>query len=229
MNEREKQNHQPYWRKNTSLHFSIGLVLSLTLVITAFEWNFRNELTDKPIDDVSTKKIDEIDLIVKELQLPSKPKVPSSIPSQEFTEPIQPVEPVELKQITDDVPSQEIPDLEALFGNEPIGKEEAPIAKYDLIPAFPKGGAEAFYKYLDKNISYPQHLVNRNVSGKIYVQFVVNEKGKIVEVKILKGFDKALEKEIIRVLENAPAWEPAQLGMEKVPSTHEIPFSFDLR
>lgn len=219
----------PYWRKNNSLHFSIGLVLSMMLVVTAFEWNFRNELTDKPLDNIKKTANTEIDLIVREEPLPPRPKVP------DFSEPVIANKPIVTTATTDIekfniVPkTTDIPDLTNLFGHDPEGKEVAPKAVYELIPAAPKEGMDAFYQYLYKKIRYPEHLSSRNLTGKVEVTFIIDKDGKITNVEILKGFDRALEKEIIRILENAPAWEPAQLGIEKVKTQHRIPFSFNIK
>lgn len=230
MKESNNRNPQPYWRKDSSLHFSIGLVLSLTLVITAFEWNFSSPLTERPIHNIGGERFPEADLILVEQPIPNRPKVPNVMPVSEI-EPV-PVERTveETKEIVDEpVVDMASPELNELFGEAFFEKEKTEEAVYDLISAKPKGGMDAFYQYLYKNIRYPEHLKAREATGKVFVKFEVSKEGKIVNVEILKGFDKTLEKEIIRVLENAPAWEPAQLGMEKVQTQLKIPFSFDIR
>lgn len=227
MRESDK-NPMPYWRKNTSFHFSIGLLLSLTLVTTAFEWNFRSGLTDLPIELTETT-VDPFLMDPVVLPKVPSPKVP--------VKPVLPIDPVDANNFTTatpiepvvDLPTPPIDDIGSLLAGEGPEKEEAEAADYELIPAVPKGGMDAFYKYLYKHISYPEHLKNRGMSGKVYVVFEIDEDGKIDRVKILKGFDAALEKEIIRVLKKAPAWIPAQKGSQKVRMIHQIPFSFDLR
>lgn len=229
MNSNSKPTPQPYWRKSNSLHFSIGLILSLMLVTTAFEWNFRNELTDQPINNLRTDPSSVIDLVVVDEPVPAKPKVPSYVPPIEFENPKEiedDPKPVELIAEPDPI---EIPNLTDIFGSEDMKEEKVDEAVYELIPAQPKEGMEAFYQYLYKNISYPSHLASRNLSGKVHVKFEVDQNGKIVNVEIIKGFDKALEKELIRVLKNAPAWDAAQMGMKKVKTIHRIPFSFDIQ
>ena len=146
-------------------------------------------------------------------------------------EPVPAEKPEEETEIIVDEPVVDTasPELNELFGDDFFEKEKTEEAVYDLIAAKPKGGMDAFYQYLYKNIRYPEHLKSREVTGKVFVKFEVSKEGKIVNVEILKGFDKTLEKEIIRVLEGAPAWEPAQLGMEKVQTQLKIPFSFNIQ
>lgn len=218
----------PYWRKSNSLHFSIGLLLSLTLVTTAFEWNFRNDLTDRPI---RATEIDDPLWIMDPIELPEIPR--PKVPTKPLLHP-DPLEAVNPTPVEADEPLVDLPEPppslldDLLAGDAPV-ESNVDEAAYELIPAHPRGGMEAFYSYLYKNIRYPEQLKSRQISGKVFVVFEVDEQGKIGKVKILKGFDAELEKEIIRILKNAPAWVPAQKGSQKVRMIHQIPFTFDLR
>lgn len=222
------RNPTPYWRKSNSFHFSIGLILSLTLVTTAFEWNFRNDLTDRPI---RATDIDGPIWVMDPTEVPEvpRPKIPTKPiinpdPLEAVnTDPIDPVEPIV------DLPEPPANLLDDLLAGEAPVENTRDEAVYELIPAHPKGGMETFYNYLYKNIRYPDHLKNQNMTGKVFVAFEINEKGEIDKVKIVKGFDTELEKEIIRILKSAPAWIPAQKGNEKVRMIHQIPFTFDIR
>ncbi len=220
------------WRKNSSLKFSIGLVFSLTLVITAFEWNFKSPLTDTPIDEIFIHNTDIPEMVVVNIPPPPKPLTPP--------DPDNIVETKEEPVKTTVDPLVSIPSVDQPFGNDEVdltdlfktaapGAEKTDQPVYELIPAEPVGGEKAFYEYLYKKIHYPGHLVAGNKAGKVSVKFVVDEKGRITDIRIIEGFDKALEKEIIRVLKEAPAWIPARKGAKNVRTYHTIPFSFDLR
>lgn len=216
----------PLWKKNRSLHFAAGLILSLTLVVTAFEWNFPDALTDRPIDDLNNKTI--IDQPIMEpvvLPTPPRPKVPVTVIPVPDDTPLS-TEEKEPEIEPDPVEPAEPTDLGTLFlEDEPIDTATE-VIDYETFPAEPVGGKEAFYQYLYKHIRYPDHLTGRGITGKVFVSFEVDKSGKISNVKILKGFDSKLEKEIIRVLEKAPEWIPAQQGKNKVTTRHTIPFSF---
>jgi protein TonB len=217
----------PAWKKNTSLHFSVGLILSLTLVTMAFEWNFRNELTDAPIELDPTKVIDQPIMEPVVLPTPPRPKVPERITSVPDDTPLSTEQKQEQKPAPP-IDQAQVPDIDDLLGNEQPIDPTPTVEHYDVIPAEPIGGMEAFYRYLYKNIHYPEHLKGRNITGKVFVSFEVDESGKISNVEILKGFDARLEKEIIRVLKNAPEWIPAQQGSQKLTTRHKIPFSFNI-
>lgn len=216
-------------KKNVSLHFAVGLLLSLTLVTMAFEWNFRNELTDNPIDLRPPKEIDKPDMKAVVLPTPPRPKVPQHITTVPDDTPLAPEKKEEepkKEPLVNDEPTLGIEDI--LDGDPPT--DPAPTMEdYDIIPAEPVGGMDKFYSYLNKNIRYPQHLTGRNISGKVFVAFEIDKSGKISKVEILKGFDARLEKEIIRVLKNAPDWIPAQQGRWTVETRLTIPFSFSIQ
>lgn len=218
----------PLWKKNNSLHFAAGLILSLTLVIMAFEWKFPDALTDRPIDDLNkTAIIDQPMMEPVVLPAPPRPKVPVTVIPVPDDTPLS----TEAKEPEDEpIPliDDEPVDLGTLFPEDEPTDPAEEFTHYEVIPAEPKGGREAFYNYLYKHIRYPEHLKGRNMTGKVFVSFDVDETGKISNVKILKGFDSKLEKEIIRVLKNAPEWEPAQQGHRKVSTRHQIPFSFQI-
>src|SRR6185436_20886720 len=54
------------------------------------------------------------------------------------------------------------------------------------MPDFP-GGEDAMKKFLAENIKYPDEAVRNNVQGTVYVSFVVQQDGKIVDTKVLRG------------------------------------------
>ncbi|WP_017732054.1 energy transducer TonB [Nafulsella turpanensis] len=227
MSKRNK-NSSPVWARHTSFRFSVGLLLSLTLVITAFEWSFRTTSIDSPITIQQLTKTTVPDMQPVIMPVPPRPKVPAKIievpDSESLSTKTKIIDaPVDIEK------TSPLPSLGDLFEEAEPVEEADEIKEYDLIPAVPEEGMESFYQYLYRNIEYPEHLKGRNISGRVEVSFVVDEKGNITNIEILKGFDKKLEKEIIRILKEAPAWIPAQKGYQKVRTQHSIPFSFNLQ
>ncbi len=93
-----------------------------------------------------------------------------------------------------------------------------------------KGGVKALKVFLQKNLKYPK--TNACVSGKIYVQFVVEEDGRITDSEILKSyFPKEFDEEALRVIRLMPKWIPAQdnEGKKFIKSKFTIPIDFTLK
>ncbi|MEA5256335.1 M56 family metallopeptidase [Arcicella aquatica] len=94
-------------------------------------------------------------------------------------------------------------------------------------PEFP-GGMEAFAQYLHANLKYPEAAQKANVSGKVYVQFIVNQDGSTSDHEILKGVGYGLDEEAIRVLKSVPKWEAGEHQGRKVNSRFTVPINFVL-
>lgn len=75
------------------------------------------------------------------------------------------------------------------------------------MPEFP-GGYEGLKNYLGKNLVYPQIAIDIGIQGRVFVGFVINEKGKPVEVNILRGIGGGCDEEALRVVQNMPDWRP---------------------
>jgi TonB family protein len=93
---------------------------------------------------------------------------------------------------------------------------------------FNNGGLSAFNKWLSENIKYPQEAYEQGISGKVYVQFVVNEIGTVEKVKVLRGEHPVLNEEAIRVIMESPTWRPAKHGGRLVKQMFTMPINFNL-
>lgn len=71
----------------------------------------------------------------------------------------------------------------------------------------PKKGIKSFYSYMGKAIYIPAEA--RNVAyGKIYMTFIVDKDGTLVEPRILKGIGYGLDEIAIKAIKNAKSWNP---------------------
>ena len=79
----------------------------------------------------------------------------------------------------------------------------------EKMPEFP-GATDIFAvsNFLSENIKYPEEAKAKSLSGTVFVQFVVNKEGDVVNIKIARGIDPLLDAEAIRVVKNMPKWKP---------------------
>ncbi len=91
------------------------------------------------------------------------------------------------------------------------------------------GGDDACYKWLSDNIKYPAIAQEQGIQGRVFVQFVVNKDGTIVDVKVLRSPDPSLSKEAERVVKLMPKWKPARQGNKPVRSRFNLPVMFRLQ
>ena len=91
--------------------------------------------------------------------------------------------------------------------------------------SFP-GGQAALMKWLSSNLRYPERAQQNDIQGRVTVQFVVNADGSIEQVTVLKGVDKDLDNEAIRVVKRMPKWQPGKNNGVAVRSYFRLPVTF---
>lgn len=67
------------------------------------------------------------------------------------------------------------------------------------IPTFP-GGKEAYQKFIENNMVYPEQALINKVEGSVYVVYTVNNIGEIVDVEVKKGIGYGCDEEAIRII-----------------------------
>ena len=83
-------------------------------------------------------------------------------------------------------------------------------------------------KWLVENIVYPVQAKNNNIQGKVYVSFVVEKDGSVSGVKVLRGADRDLDNEAVRVVSMMPNWTPGMQNGKPVRVQYTVPINFTL-
>jgi protein TonB len=94
--------------------------------------------------------------------------------------------------------------------------------------ATPRGGMEAFYKFVREKMKYPAQARRMGIEGKVFVEFVVNRDGSIVDVKAIKGIGAGCDEEAVRVVQSMPAWSPGKQRGKPVRQRMVLPITFKL-
>lgn len=114
-------------------------------------------------------------------------------------------------------------------------REDAPagtisFADCDIKPAFlgnpdPRNFLEKWvYQYL----KYPREAAENGRQGRVMVDFVIDEKGNVTDVKVRRGVSEALDAEAVRVIEASPRWRPGRHRGKKVRVALTLPVEFRL-
>lgn len=151
--------------------------------------------------------------------------------------------------VNDEVPETEgLPFQEDLNNNPPnilidISDEPVEVKKDAVIqieeitppeifvqemPEFPGGDPER-QKFLADNISYPDEASQTGIQGTVYVQFVVDSKGNITDVKILRGIGGGCDEEALRVIKMMPQWHPGRQNGKTVRVLYNMPIVFKIK
>ncbi len=96
-------------------------------------------------------------------------------------------------------------------------------------PVFP-GGTDAMMKYLASNIKYPGFCKEMGISGKVFIEFIVEKDGSVSNVYVRKGVAAcpAMDKEAVRAIKTFPKWKPGMQNGKPVRTKMIIPVSFKL-
>ena len=122
-----------------------------------------------------------------------------------------------------------VEEVSAAVVEEVIEVEEAkPIFTIvEEMPSFP-GGEGELAKFLGANIVYPQIAKESGIQGTVYVSFVVDSKGKVTDVRVLRGIGGGCDEEALRVVRMMPSWRPGKQNGQSVRVQFNMPIRFTL-
>lgn len=83
-------------------------------------------------------------------------------------------------------------------------------------------------KWVYAYLKYPQEAVRDGIQGRVLVDFVIDERGKVTDVKVLKGVDPLLDEAAVKVVAASPDWKPARHQGKKVKSELSVYVEFKL-
>jgi TonB family protein len=90
-----------------------------------------------------------------------------------------------------------------------------------------EGGYDAMTAFLKSNIKYPEDARKENKSGTVYVQFVVDEAGRVIDPGVVKGVDRLLDAEAVRAISIMPPWKPGKQNGASVKTRMVMPVKFN--
>ncbi|HEX6170614.1 MAG TPA: T9SS type A sorting domain-containing protein, partial [Chitinophagaceae bacterium] len=99
--------------------------------------------------------------------------------------------------------------------------------KMEIEPSFP-GGVTAWRKFLSENINATVPVDSGSTAGTftVVLQFIVDKKGNISDIKPTTKLGFGMEQECIRVMKLSPNWIPARQNGQVVKAYRKQPFTF---
>ena len=217
--------------KRKGMFIEIGLVITLAIVLVAFEWTKGEGRgnDDSVVADIQME--DEMMQITRREEPKPEPK-PETPKVAEVLDIVD--DDVEIEDDFDfDMEATEDTeyDFTSMMGDddEEIDEEEVFYIVEDM-PTF-NGGKPAteFRKYIAQNLQYPEIAAENGVSGRVIVQFAVDKTGKVVDARIVRSVDSALDKEAVRVVMSSPKWTPGKQRGKAVKVLFTFPINFVLQ
>ncbi|MBP5505364.1 MAG: energy transducer TonB [Bacteroidales bacterium] len=217
--------------KSSTMFFEIGLIAALAIVLLAFEWRSK---------DVKKAELSANDIIAAEEEI-----IPIT-EEENIVRPKMPTIPIlsdAIDIVDDDIKVDEemfsFEDSEDLgvdmndygyeVGEESSEDEAIPFALVEQKPKFQGGDANAFSKWVNQHLAYPDIAKENGIQGRVTLQFTVGTDGSVSGVKVLRGVDPSLDKEAVRVVSGSPKWTPGKQRDRPVKVTYTFPVIFQLK
>ena len=213
------------------LFVEIGLVVSLAIVLAAFEWTSTE--TETSLLEDTTEVLIEEEIISTQMEtpppLPAAPKTPILSDQIDIVDDEIEIEDDMFMNLEDDA-SLGVEIMDYVEVEEEVVEEEAiPFQLVEEKPSFQGGDANQFSKWVNSRLVYPEIAKENGVQGRVTLQFTVEKDGTVTKVKVLRGVDPSLDKEAVRVVSMSPKWKPGKQRDRAVPVTYTFPVIFQLR
>lgn len=93
----------------------------------------------------------------------------------------------------------------------------------DVLPYLPN-----LSKFLSDNLNYPAEARENRISGKVAINFIVDEEGNIIETKIIHSVGFGCDEEALRVIKLMPKWKPGLMHGKPVKVSFNQAITFQL-
>ena len=219
-----KKNSNVDLEKKRGLFIQIGLAVSLLIVLGAFEYRSYEKGASSLGDfNLEADWEEEIENTFRE----EKPPPPPPPPPDEIVI-VEDEEEIENEIEIEDTESDEDLEIEE--------EEEVTDEVFVIVEDMPRfqGCADdqctqmEIMKYIAKNTKYPPIAKENNITGRVFVSFVVDKTGKVTQVKVLRGADKYLDAEAVRVVQSMPKFKPGKQKGKTVRVQYNVPINFKL-
>ena len=209
------------------IFFSIGLVLSLGLVLAAFSW--KTQVKEVIVFEQESFNPDLDDIVIPRTEVEKPKPAPRAILIEnlvsELTDPTDEIDP---DDFVSEIGQGEPIDFSSTVFERPTEPDSEPMVIAQQMPEFP-GGMSALMSFIGKTINYPTLARETGTQGRVTVRFIVNADGSISDATVVRPIDELLDKEAIRVVMNMPKWRPGFQNGKPVRVIYHIPINFVLQ
>ena len=207
-------------RKQYSTMMQFGLIIALVFLIGAFTVQYAPEPTFV-IEEVQ-QEIVQMEEIQQTKQIekpppPPKPPVPIEVPDDEI---------LEDEELDLDV-SLELDEEIINLPPPPAAEEEEEEPEiFMIVEQMPEliGGLGS----IQSKIKYPEIAKKAGVEGRVFVQFVVNTDGSVVDPVVVRGIGAGCDEEAVRAVSQAK-FKPGKQRGKAVPVKMSLPITFKLK
>jgi protein TonB len=208
------------------LFFEYGLLVALAFALFAFEWGTEDQ---KAASLDLTKTTTYIPEEMVEITRPELPKIKPPVYVEEIlviddSEPDIPMPDIDWG----DVKENSAYKLELWEPAEERVKEPETFMIVEKMPIYNGGDISTFQKDLQQLVKYPQLAQDLGIQGKVTLQFVINESGKLSNPQVIQSEHQLLTDAVFEALKKTKKWKAGEQRGRKVNVSFTIPVFFRL-
>ncbi|NQX91787.1 MAG: energy transducer TonB [Flavobacteriales bacterium] len=215
---------------------AIGFCVVLALVLSALSW------TSYDITQRSGLVFDQDfieDEIIPQSQV-TPPPPPPPPPATTVVEIVEDDEEIEEELEVEELELDEDTEIEEIEYEEEEEFDDTPFMAVENMPALgpckelrgeerDKCTSKEIVTFISQNTKYPPIARDAGIQGKVYVKFVVDRKGEVIDAEVMRPVDSRLDKEALRVVNDLPKFEPGEQQGKKVNVQYVIPVNFVIK
>jgi len=246
--------------KNTGGLHAFGICIALVSAITLMSWT-KSEPTvvNYTVEDVETQEEIEIP-VTYHVERKRKP-LPPPPPENKIIEEVEDLKvEIEIEKIPIEVPEDVVvveSEDAVIAPTAPVAPPPLPpentddidggeiFVRVEHMPKFPGCASEdltdeeeqvcsdkRLMTYIAKKLKYPAIARQNGIEGRVFVEFVVDKKGNVGDVKVLRdigaGCGEAAKRVVESMVKDNGLWTPGKQRMRNVKVKYTIPFTFQL-
>jgi protein TonB len=212
------------------LFLQIGFIFSLGMALLAFEWTSSPEKV-KGFNRNNDGEILQESVPITRQQERKQPPPP---PPPKTTEIINIVE--NNVEIEDELILEETEaDQDTRVSIDAFEQEEEEeddlndvFVRVEDMPKFQGEGLNAFRRFVQRNLRYPDMAHDNGIEGTVYLRFIVDKDGSLTDISVLRGVDPALDEAAVAAVKGSPKWEPGKQRGKPVKVSCTMPIAFVL-
>lgn len=215
MIERKKPNAD--LRRFYGVLYQLGLIIALVIFIAAVRFEFRSAPPEEIV--LNEQEIVEMEEIIQTRQMetpppPPRPPVPVEVPNDEIIEDVD---------INIDADLALDGPLNLPPPPPPAEEEEDFFTVVENMPELIGGLAG-----LQASITYPEMARKAGIEGRVFLQFIVNERGEVENPRVIRGIGGGCDEEALKAIQKAKFKPGLQRG-RPVRVQYNLPVVFKLQ
>ena len=200
-----------------------------------------------PMVPVELTKFTEVNITPKSSAVEHPKPEPVKAKTNAFREPVVTKDPIE--------PAKQMSTVAALKTGEPgagnevgntggsdgkigdgTGNDKGNGGPVIVVPEIPRKIAELMpaydgdmQKYLADNVRYPEQARNAGIEGRVIVEFVIDEEGRVTMAHVARGIGGGCDEEALRLINAMPKWKPGKQNGRSVKVFFSLAVKFVLQ